>query len=117
MLLTLSLTALGALLSALASWGSTDTVYIIICASRFLMGMGVGGVYPLSATKAAEETGEGDDSQLRVSWCFFWQTPGESGFDEMFGYHPYVNPGMKSNPASTLEVPLRHIASRLLSIS
>jgi len=76
MILTLSFTAAGALLSALASWGSTDTVYMIICASRFLMGMGVGGVYPLSATKAAEETAVGDDAQLRVAWSFFWQTPG-----------------------------------------
>ena len=65
MLLTLALTTLGALLSAVASWGSNDTVYIVICAARFIIGLGVGGVYPLSATKASEETAEGDDAQLR----------------------------------------------------
>lgn len=79
MLLTLAFTALGALGSATTSWGDDTTVYSSICASRFLLGMGVGGVYPLSATKALEESQEGEDGAQRVSWAFFWQTPGVMG--------------------------------------
>lgn len=79
MLLTLAFTAFGALGSGVASWGDDTTVYIIVCTSRFVLGMGVGGVYPLSATKALEESQEGEDGAQRVSWAFFWQTPGVMG--------------------------------------
>lgn len=45
--------------------------------------MGVGGVYPLSATSASEDTVTTDkDAALRkrerVSWVFFWQVPGST---------------------------------------
>jgi len=43
-----------------------------------LLGIGVGGVYPLAAVKAAEDGGGGDggvDMQA-AAWAFFWQVPG-----------------------------------------
>merc|ERR1711998_562544 len=50
---------------------------------RFILGMGVGGVYPLSATSASEETTVVDKNAAlkkreRVSWVFFWQVPGST---------------------------------------
>ncbi len=41
-------------------------------------GIGVGGVYPLSATKAAEDGGDhhGNVDPTADSWAFFWQVPG-----------------------------------------
>ena len=53
--LTLSIAAIGALLSAIAPSGSAQSVYIIIIICRFLMGVGLGGTYPCAATKAAED--------------------------------------------------------------
>jgi len=42
-----------------------------------LLGIGVGGVYPLSATKAAEDGGvEGRVDMQAAAWAFFWQVPG-----------------------------------------
>jgi len=76
LLLTLGLIALGALSSAFCSWGSSNDIYIIICISRFFLGMGVGGVYPLSATKTAEDTNVESEKSKQVSHAFFWQTPG-----------------------------------------
>jgi len=40
--------------------------------------VGVGGVYPLSATKAAEDSHSSstEERTARVSWAFFWQVPG-----------------------------------------
>lgn len=51
MTLTLSLVAIGAIGSAAFSWGNPTAVYITIIVCRFFLGIGVGGVYPLSATK------------------------------------------------------------------
>lgn len=51
--------------------------------NSFFLGMGVGGVYPLSATKAAEDgnkTGKkGGVDVVSASLAFFWQTPGAMG--------------------------------------
>lgn len=78
MTFTLSLVTLGSLLSAFASVGDSSTIYIIIIIARFLLGIGVGGVYPLSATKAAEDGGDtqGHIDTKSASWAFFWQVPG-----------------------------------------
>lgn len=54
--LTLSLTVLGSLGSAILPWGSAEVVYSIIAACRFVLGVGVGGIYPLSATSCAESS-------------------------------------------------------------
>jgi PHS family inorganic phosphate transporter-like MFS transporter len=78
MTLTNLLTVIGALGSAVLSWGSADHIYLAIVLCRFLLGVGVGGVYPLSAVKAAEEAVNADvkTRTKRVAWAFFWQTPG-----------------------------------------
>lgn len=62
---------------------SSATLYASIAVWRFILGMGVGGVYPLSATSASESTTEvSRDAALkkreRVSWVFFWQVPGST---------------------------------------
>jgi PHS family inorganic phosphate transporter-like MFS transporter len=77
MALTLSLVSVGALMSAVAPWGSASSVYAIIIVARFILGVGAGGVYPLSATKAAEDSGsDGGVSMHGAAWAFFWQQPG-----------------------------------------
>jgi len=55
MAVTLSIAACSALLSAILPSGTASTVYAIIIACRFLLGVGLGGIYPLSAIKAAED--------------------------------------------------------------
>ena len=90
MLLTLSFVVVGALASALFSWGDATTVYTVITVARFFLGVGVGGIYPMAAATAAEaQRGAGDDDDKEnvgadddgskasaVGWAFFWQMPG-----------------------------------------
>ncbi len=78
MTFTLSLVTLAAVLSAAAPSGSSNAVYATIIVMRFLLGIGAGGVYPLSATKASEDGGGGGDGidLNAASWSFFWQVPG-----------------------------------------
>lgn len=80
------------LLTLLFPSESATDVYVTIMVSRFFLGIGLGGVYPLAATKAAEAgtrsctgTGTGTDmveqaspdvSPLNSACSFFWQTPG-----------------------------------------
>eukprot|EP00291_Cryptomonas_curvata_P014594 CAMPEP_0172155066 /NCGR_PEP_ID=MMETSP1050-20130122/2411_1 /TAXON_ID=233186 /ORGANISM="Cryptomonas curvata, Strain CCAP979/52" /LENGTH=162 /DNA_ID=CAMNT_0012823907 /DNA_START=47 /DNA_END=531 /DNA_ORIENTATION=- len=64
--LTLSLTVIGALTSALGSWGSAERVYEVICLGRFVLGFGVGGIYPLSATSSSDGGGDKAASAQRV---------------------------------------------------
>ena len=40
------------------------------------MGVGAGGVYPLSAATSAESSVGSEHSGERVGWALFWQTPG-----------------------------------------
>lgn len=78
MIFTLSLVSIGALLSAIAPTGTPTAIYATIVAARFLLGIGAGGVYPLSATKAAEDGGDhshGVDVHA-AAFSFFWQSPG-----------------------------------------
>jgi PHS family inorganic phosphate transporter-like MFS transporter len=51
MTLTLGIASIAAMLSATAPAGSPTDVYVIIIVFRFILGVGLGGVYPLSATK------------------------------------------------------------------
>eukprot|EP00644_Phytophthora_capsici_P014043 jgi/Phyca11/559215/estExt2_Genewise1.C_PHYCAscaffold_30152 len=60
MIFTLLLSITGAVASALLPWG-TDSVYQILAACRFVLGVGVGGVYPLSAASAVESTDSDDE--------------------------------------------------------
>ena len=75
---TLCLAAFGALSSAIFPMGDATAIYIVIIVSRFILGIGVGGVYPLSATKAAEDgsTGSGRPNAVESAKSFFWQSPG-----------------------------------------
>ena len=78
MTLTLSLVTFAAILSAAAPQGNSNSIYDTIIVMRFILGIGVGGIYPLSATKAAEDGGGGSDGidLNAASWAFFWQVPG-----------------------------------------
>jgi len=67
---------LGALASALFSFGNADTVWIVIAVSRFILGAGVGGNYPLSAAKASESTPTAKEAANKAAGAFFWQGPG-----------------------------------------
>lgn len=67
-------------------YGSNDakTVYSIIALFRFFLGLGLGGIYPLSATKSSED--DTNDSYYGIdkrpiysknaAWSYFWQIPG-----------------------------------------
>lgn len=54
MVVTNALTFIGAIGSALFTWGPTDDLYYIMMACRFILGWGVGGKYPLAATMSSE---------------------------------------------------------------
>ncbi len=87
--MTLSLAAVSAMLSAILPMGDAKTVYIVIIICRFALGIGLGGVYPLAATKAAEDaaaintvntTGnENSVDSTSAAKAFFWQGPGAMG--------------------------------------
>ena len=53
MALTLTLVAIGALGSAVVSFGSGETAVVMVTAWRFLLGAGLGGIFPLSAVANA----------------------------------------------------------------
>jgi len=79
--LTMFFIVLGSLGAAVLPWGpahdTTDnSVFMILAVVRFVLGVGVGGLYPLSAVKAAESTSEGENITTRTAKAFFWQTPG-----------------------------------------
>lgn len=76
LLSSVTLVLIGSLCSALLSWGSSDTVYLVICIFRLIIGIGVGGMYPNGAALSAEGASEGEDDGERVGWSFFWQQPG-----------------------------------------
>ena len=63
MILTLSTACLAAVCSATLPTGSPTSVYITIIICRFILGAGLGGVYPLSAAKATEDRADGDHQQ------------------------------------------------------
>lgn len=56
--LTMALTVIGALLSACAVpiTHQPESIFLFLAATRFVLGIGLGGVYPLSATIAAESS-------------------------------------------------------------
>jgi len=84
MFLTNLFCVVGAAGSATITWKKNEAVlYSSIAIWRFILGMGVGGVYPLSATATAEATQSEDrdailNKRKRVSWVFFWQVPGST---------------------------------------
>lgn len=60
MVVTNAIQVAGALGCALLTWGSSRTMYAIFCFCRLVLGVGVGGMYPLSASHSAE----GDDKDM-----------------------------------------------------
>ena len=78
LIVTLTLTLIGSLGGAFLTIGSTNTVYAVLCVFRFILGFGVGGIYPLSATHAAETAGSRVEIVRikRVAKAFIWQVPG-----------------------------------------
>ena len=79
MIFTLSIAAFSAIASAILPMGDANSVYTILLTFRFFLGIGVGGVYPLSATKAAEDAAYGDSGKSNnrsAARSFFWQAPG-----------------------------------------
>ena len=77
MVLTLSVMAAGSLASGLTPWGSDASVWLLLVISRFLIGVGSGGVYPLSAAKAAEDsTGASVVGKAQAAgWNLVWRNP------------------------------------------
>lgn len=78
-LATMSVATLGSVMSAIIPHGSATLVYLAIILCRFLVGVGLGGVYPLSATKASEDGGSADGNKvdsITAAKAFFWQMPG-----------------------------------------
>mmetsp|Transcript_8183 Transcript_8183/g.12217 ORF Transcript_8183/g.12217 Transcript_8183/m.12217 type:complete len:480 (+) Transcript_8183:43-1482(+) len=78
--ITLSISSVSAFLSAVAPAGNAVSVYAVIILFRFFLGIGLGGVFPISATKASEdsctESSENKVNSVAASWAFFWQMPG-----------------------------------------
>lgn len=77
LLASLAIVIAASLAAAFASWGDAATVYSVLCACRFLVGVGVGGMYPNGAALSAEGAAADEDSAERVGWAFFWQMPGQ----------------------------------------
>jgi len=75
MRVTLFFTMVGAIIPALCV-GSPDAVYGIVCFGRLILGIGVGGIYPLSAVSSAEGQKDPTLKSNTVAWAFFWQTVG-----------------------------------------
>ncbi|ETV93700.1 hypothetical protein, variant 1 [Aphanomyces invadans] len=75
MILTLFLTVIGAVASAILPWNSSIYSTLAIC--RFILGIGVGGVYPLSAAAAAEGGSDPVVNNKRVAAVFSFQGWGQ----------------------------------------
>mmetsp|Transcript_797 Transcript_797/g.795 ORF Transcript_797/g.795 Transcript_797/m.795 type:complete len:482 (-) Transcript_797:144-1589(-) len=74
--LTVGIALLAALFSAVIPSGGAEQIYATIIGCRFFLGIGLGGVYPLAATKAAEDGSAGGTNPVSTASSFFWQTPG-----------------------------------------
>ncbi|RHY87886.1 hypothetical protein DYB37_013763 [Aphanomyces astaci] len=75
MILTLLLTVIGAVASAVLPWSSS--IYSTLAVCRFVLGIGVGGVYPLSAAAAAEGGTDPVLNNKRVAAVFSFQGWGQ----------------------------------------
>eukprot|EP00929_Paragymnodinium_shiwhaense_P018390 TRINITY_DN12892_c0_g1_i3.p1 TRINITY_DN12892_c0_g1~~TRINITY_DN12892_c0_g1_i3.p1 ORF type:complete len:496 (-),score=78.13 TRINITY_DN12892_c0_g1_i3:759-2246(-) len=75
--ITLALTICGAVIPALA-FGNNDSYYAVVCLGRLVLGMGVGGIYPLSAVASAESSRNAENRGKRVGKAFFWQQVGSA---------------------------------------
>lgn len=73
MLLTLAFSFLGSVGCAAFSWGGDMSTYAVISACRLVLGIGVGGLYPLSAAKVAETNPNLRPDPTKIGWSFFFQ--------------------------------------------
>lgn len=76
MIFTLVLSIVGAATSALCPW-SEHNVYETLALCRFILGLGVGGVYPLSATTAVESSHDETKNSKMVAAVFSFQGIGQ----------------------------------------
>lgn len=76
--ITLLIATIAAFLSAVAPAGDPNSVYATIVVFRFFVGVGLGGIYPIAATKASEDTASTDQktNASGSAFAFFWQIPG-----------------------------------------
>jgi MFS family permease len=74
MIMTNCLTAFGAIGCALFAWNPYVPTVLVIC--RFILGVGVGGKYPLSAMMRAEGVSANEHGPTEHAKNFFWQVPG-----------------------------------------
>ena len=82
LLATVSIGFVFAVLQAV-SYGNPESIYAQIIFFRFCLGIGLGGIYPLAATKATEDESSssnnssssgGDTSpSIKISFSYFWQ--------------------------------------------
>eukprot|EP00931_Biecheleriopsis_adriatica_P045828 TRINITY_DN2625_c0_g1_i12.p1 TRINITY_DN2625_c0_g1~~TRINITY_DN2625_c0_g1_i12.p1 ORF type:complete len:551 (-),score=90.01 TRINITY_DN2625_c0_g1_i12:51-1703(-) len=75
LILTNSLVVVTALASGLLVWGPPNILYALLVLWRFLLGVGVGGNYPLAAAKASS-VGTVEEAVTKAGRAFFWQGPG-----------------------------------------
>lgn len=77
MIMAMLIAFLGTFISAFFSFGGPTAVYSTIITFRFMTGIGLGGMFPLSATKASEDAARqaGRVNSQASSWSFFWQLP------------------------------------------
>lgn len=86
MMTTLAIVVIAAAMTAFAPYLSSPWLYLIIF--RFILGIGVGGIYPMAAATAAEANGasktpeEEEAGLVRAGMGFFFQTVG--------GTFPYI---------------------------
>jgi len=52
-------------------------VYLVITIARFVLGIGVGGKYPLTAVSRQESSGSDKHAGTEVAKAFIWQVPGQ----------------------------------------
>jgi MFS family permease len=76
MVLTNCFTAAGAVGCACFVGHDSNSIYTLMTACRFFLGVGVGGKYPLTASMRAEGSTANEHTSTEVAKGFFWQTPG-----------------------------------------
>jgi len=93
LVITTIISTLGILMSALLTFPESASMWEILCIGRFLLGFGIGGLYPLSASAASEDpthrvtlnikaldASTKNDSIIlkaqKVAWSFIFQSPG-----------------------------------------
>jgi len=74
--LTLAIAVVGSIIPACTVLNDADVAYGIIVAGRIVLGVGVGGIYPLSAVSAAEGSAGSEGRGSRVGRAFFGQSVG-----------------------------------------